>query len=470
MGRPLASLFVGSVILLLSVSPALAYDFEVSARTEAYGYQLRRYDRAGLLLLNRRRVTQYLGLRVFNLLEPGEAPRAGRPPALLHLHGLMRFFTDFGDYARAPEPIAELRDTSFELLSLALEGRNLLGWIDFTAGRQYDLELMDFYGYDGLRLRINTPWRLFVEGHVGAQIHRARLFSPAVFEPDGTSGDPADGAWAPTFGVALGVEDLRHFDLRLAYRRTVSHATMPLLPEPARTQGLWSVDQELLFAALGYRIPRLASEVSANLRYSLLTGLFEELQLLLSQPLGTRHRVHLELGRYRPHFDGDSIFNVFAVEPYSELAARYAVDVGERWQLEARGGYRWFYRAAVEADRGGTGALSLSLGAVARFPRLRAAAEAFFLSGWGGRRAGGDADLNWRLARWLNLQGRVSVASFANDERPSDPPLTSLGVEAGATLRPLRSVALHLTVEDNVSRLYRSAVRMLAVLDVEFAP
>jgi hypothetical protein len=43
-------------------------------------------------------------------------------------------------------------------------------------------------------------------------------------------------------------------------------------------------------------------------------------------------------------------------------------------------------------------------------------------------------------------------------------------VQAGARFRPIRGILLHLLVEDNVSRLYNSALRLLGVVDLEFAP
>ena len=58
----------------LSALPARAYDFEITARTEGRGYQLRRYHGDTVSFVNRRRVTQYLGLRIFNLLDPGQNP------------------------------------------------------------------------------------------------------------------------------------------------------------------------------------------------------------------------------------------------------------------------------------------------------------------------------------------------------------------------------------------------------------
>ncbi|MBW2731495.1 MAG: hypothetical protein JRH20_03825, partial [Deltaproteobacteria bacterium] len=112
------------VMTLGASSTSWAYDFEVTSRTEAYGYQLRRYDERGLVLLNRRRFTQYLGLRLFNMLDAGQlafgpkksTTKGREAPALLYGQFLLRFFTDFGSYARGGGDVAELADNEFHLL------------------------------------------------------------------------------------------------------------------------------------------------------------------------------------------------------------------------------------------------------------------------------------------------------------------------------------------------------------------
>jgi hypothetical protein len=76
--RATVTILLCAVALLGPGSPASAYDFEITSRTEAYGYQLRRYFLDGIQFLNRRRVHQWLGLRVFNLLEPGQEPWSPR--------------------------------------------------------------------------------------------------------------------------------------------------------------------------------------------------------------------------------------------------------------------------------------------------------------------------------------------------------------------------------------------------------
>jgi len=203
-----------------------------------------------------------------------------------------------------------------------------------------------------------------------------------------------------------------------------------------------------------------------GLRYNLLLSGFDELHGMLLQPIGERHRLQVEGLRSRPHFDGDSIFNIFAIEPYSEVALRYSLHLAPL-TLESRLGYRWFWHD--ERDLAGDAAFSSGFAARWVGERRRADFELFYLTGPGGRRVGGDLDGRWKLLRRLVLDGRVSLAITDGDPRPS-PTLTNLGIQLGAEIIFVPEVRLLLSVEDNISRIYHSALRLLAVLDMAFAP
>ncbi len=464
--------------LLLASPPAHGYDFEVSARTEAYGYQLRRYERDGVSFLNRRRITQYLGLRVFNLLEDGAAPisrkRRGRPPALLTFHAQLRFETDFGAYGESSPPVPEIENNQLDLLLGGLEGRNLWGWVDFSLGRQLDTELHDFFAYDGLRVRVNTPWHLYAEAYVGTQVAGAHPFSSTIFETDGASGERSRSAWSPSFGAAVGVDELGWLVARLAYRGLASRA-----PESVGAGGegasVWGVDQEALFFGLGLDLPlrRVRLRPQLGLRYNVLLASLDELQAAAAVRVADRVELHLELTRSRPHFDGDSIFNLFANEPYSELSSRGSLLLapgGTALTISARAGYRWLWDDGATPGVGDeTGSSVLGLALDLRTARARAGLEAYHLNERQGASYGGDLDGSFAIRRWLSVEGRLSLARIHDSTRP-DAQLTAFGVQAGATLTLVTGLRLHLLLEDNVSRLYASAFRLLGVVDVELAP
>jgi hypothetical protein len=465
----------------LTAKPARAYDFEVSSSTQAYVYQLRRYDQNGLSFTNRRRITQLLGLRVFNLLDDGRLankPASDKPPRLLQIKFLMRFFTDYGDFARSSLAPPELRDDRFELLFGSLEGRNFFGFVDFSLGRQYDLESLDIFAYDGLRVRLNIPYGLFVESYFGVQVNRSHPLSIAVFQTDGTSdSSDADDVPAPALGVALGVSRDR-FGVRLAYRGVASYARAVDDAGPS-----WGIDQEILVASGRVTLPWLESRIASGVRYNLLNARIDELYGRILQPIG-RHRVELEALHSRPHFDGDSIFNVFALEPFNELAGRFNLRLGSQFSVEARAGHRWMWSDALE----NSSARALTLMAALGWRHLRSFArlEGFYLrSEHAGRRYGGELYGRWLSPAWfwgqrIGFSGRLSLARYeqirqqstgaSSDQVSYERGITNLGLQAGAEVRFLPNVRLFLSFEDNISRLYDSALRFLALLDMEFQP
>ncbi|MBW2735780.1 MAG: hypothetical protein JRH20_25620, partial [Deltaproteobacteria bacterium] len=385
---------------------------------------------------------------------------------------LLRFFTDFGSYARGGGDVAELADNEFHLLLGSLEGRNIYGFLDFSLGRQYQMEGYDLFALDGLRLRVNLPYELFVEGSFGVQVNRAHPFAPAVFETDGTSGEGGDEPLSPVFSVAVGVDAPEIFQLRVAYRGVASYGEAPA-SNLSVAQELWGVDQEILVAQVAMRLPIVGTRISGGLRYNLLTALYDELGLQLSQGVG-RHRFELEALRSRPHFDGDSIFNVFALEPYSELAARYAWRILDGLSVATRLGYRWFFTPEEVTSTAESLAWALSL-AWRPSQRFFASSDFFWLeSEDAGERLGGDIMGRWTSApfiygRRLTLEGRVSLARYVDHQRDLDA-ITTFGVQLGGTLRILPGMRLHLLVEDNINRLNSSVFRFLAMLDMEFRP
>jgi hypothetical protein len=469
LARPLrAGLLVAVLFAGLGERAARAYDFEIGSRTEAFGYQLRRYDRDGVQFLNLRRLSQYFSLRIFNLLDPGQDAFVGashRPPTLLTFTALGRLDADFGNYSKPSPAIADISTSRFMLLLGGLEGRNFFGWVDFSLGRQVDAELFEFFAFDGLKLRINSPFHLFVESHFGTQVARAHPLGSAVFETDGTSGDGTDEAWSPTFGVAVGVEDLRSFDLRLAYRGTASKAKV----RSGSSDEIWGIDEEFVFASASYELPVLKTRPTFGLKLDLLTGEVDDLMASVTQRIGARHDLEVEVLRSRPHFDGDSIFNLFATEPWSEVAARYRLRLFEELSLSARFGWRRFFVGEKEEGVLFPDAFSSALGARLSTDRVRAGLEGYFLGGYGGTSTGADLSAIVRVIALFSLEGRLTLVYHDGDEYGAKS-LLAFGAQVGGRLHPIRGVLIHLLCEDNVSRLTKSALRLLAVVDLELAP
>jgi hypothetical protein len=131
-----------AVAILVVPALAHAYDFQIDAQTIGQAYQLRAADDA---LVNRRRLTQYLGLSIYNL---GPHDDLGRPLPRnqLYLTASLRFDAEIGDYATPAElsgrtPQRELFAEKLDLLYAYVGGNNFLGFLDFQLGRQILVDL-----------------------------------------------------------------------------------------------------------------------------------------------------------------------------------------------------------------------------------------------------------------------------------------------------------------------------------------
>jgi hypothetical protein len=162
--------------------------------------------------------------------------------------------------------------------------------------------------------------------------------------------------------------------------------------------------------------------------------------------------------------------NLFSLEPTSDLLGRLSLEVLPGLRLGLRLGYRWFWSDAAEGPTTREPGV-VTAGLVGRWsgPRLRAELEGYYQGGEQGSTAGADLDGGYRVLRWLELEGRLSLLRYEDrQQRPES--LVAFGLQAGTRFDIVRGVLLHLLLEDNVSRLYRSALRLLAVVDLEFAP
>jgi hypothetical protein len=358
-------------------------------------------------------------------------------------------------------------------------------------------------------------------------VREASLAGGPWTEPDGTSGGecqeyvegvtPGSGAWRPidarprgndrfrsdldrcpqrevlmpVWGVALETARLP-VEARVAYRRTVSPTpgligpvdrfTAPdvgFYPDERGQAPAWGVNEEHLSARLRAPLrlgPRRELVPTVAARYSLLHGAVEEAHGGVRLGLGD-HAIEPEVYYVFPTFDGDSIFNVFSAEPY--------VDGRATWSWSPRdglvGGYLrgWLRRFTVadgEADDAMPAARpSRFAGGGQAGVRLRssraslARLELFHDAGYGGRRTGGFASGNLAVRPGLSLAARASLIRFDEDLRPELRAI-GLGVAGGGTYVVHDGIAVTLVVEDQLSRLDRSRLSAMALLDLAFRP
>jgi hypothetical protein len=473
-----------ATILCAVSAPARAYDFDLYAETIGQGYQLRTADD---VLVNRRRLTQYLGLEVYNL---GPRDLVGRPldRNQFYLSTSMRFEADLGDYVDYRELSGrtrqrEFQPTHFDLLWAYLGGRNLGGFLDLKLGRQVFIDLFDFRALDGLDLDFKTPFHLALEMWGGLNVTGQAPVDSPIYRADGVAlggnpigslGQRQEDALQPTFGFALHTIGLRDFTARVSYLRTMSFTGDPRQPG----ENDLGVNEEKLAITARGRLWRGHLILWAGLRYDALNGIIDQIHGGARVQLdGARHGINLEYVYDAPTFDGDSIWNVFASEPFNDVRLTYDLTIG-RWRGYARGFVRLFSNDKLTSSGNGLPtaldegvAYGGSLGAWLDLGRGYVRLDGYYEDGYGGIKAGVDA--SGRVALYGNLQTglvaelRVDYVHFQDDSRPIDH-ADSFGLQAGLRYSFVRGVTLHVLMEENINRFYDSQLRLLAVLDISW--
>jgi hypothetical protein len=473
-----------AVILCALSTPARAYDFDLYAETIGQGYQLRSADD---VLVNRRRLTQYLGLEVYNL---GPRDVVGRPLERnqFYISTSMRFEADLGDFVDYRElsgrtPQREFQPTHFDLLWAYVGGRNLGGFLDFKLGRQVFLDLFDFRALDGLDLDFKTPFYVGFELWGGLNVSGEAPIDSVIYRTDGVAlgGNPIgslgarqEEALQPTFGFALHTLGLRDFTARVSYVRTMSFTGDPKQPG----ENDLGVNEEKVALTARGRLWKGRLILWAGLRYDVLNGLLDQVHAGARVQLdGARHGINLEYVYDFPTFDGDSIWNVFSSEAFDDIRLTYDLTLG-RWRGYARGFVRMFFNDKLTASGNGIPtklddglAYGGSLGAWLDLKRGYVRLDGYYEDGYGGIKAGVDASgrvaLYGDLYTGLVAEARLDYVHFQDDSRPIDH-ADSFGLQTGLRYSFVRGCTLHLLLEENVNRFYDSQLRLLAVLDVSW--
>jgi hypothetical protein len=267
--------------MLLAAAPAHAYEFWLRARTYGQAYQLRDYRLLGPdLFLGRRRVTQMLVLRIYDVGDLAASRRQARLPEggpRIAWQSYLRIDHDFGDYSSgsitlptSPPSRRDALDVIPELAESVAGLALMYGFlsIDGLADDRLSLQLGrmladDGWGttaFDGAAARYEVPSTpLDVAASGGLRVRAATPLGVAAYELDGTSGaacqeyvegpTPGSGAWQlvdrnrvitnkrlasdyeycpqrevlqPTVAASVAMRRVRGISAELGYRRTWS--------------------------------------------------------------------------------------------------------------------------------------------------------------------------------------------------------------------------------------------------------
>lgn len=487
--RVRAARWLAAVAVLVTPATVDATEVRIGSRTIGEGYVIVAPGPEPRLL-QRRRLVQYVNLGVFELLPPRDVDqwRRDEDDGQLEIVASMRLRQEFGNFLSdaGPEsgPVIESVDgRQIDLLYGYLQGRRIGGFFDFRAGRQFEGSGLDWYAFDGGWTRVNTPAHLAIETFGGLQVNGAHVFGWPTFGLDGTSGrGPADRAGSPMIGTAIAVIDIPWIHARVAYRKTFTPTGINRkileptgAPDGSVREGvLAGTDEELVSATVDMNLAKGVFTPFAAVRFNLGTLRLDDATAGFGVAVSERHAIRAQYLRTIPHFDLDSIFNVFDVQPFEDLRLSYQVRAGDRLTLLARGSMRMFRTEPSETvgvvpPRPMTLGPGGALAALWRNRRLALRADAFAQGGEGGLRTGGSIDGQVRVLNdRIGIDLRSYFTRYADDQLPSREGY-GLAFQAGADFKIWNGVHVTLLAEEMLSSYVVHAFRGLATLSVDWS-
>ena len=491
---------------LLTPSAARAMDPELTSDTAAQFYDVR--SPTGETTLSRRRLTTMLGLSAYDLLKapPGD-PKA--PDMSLRVR--LRYDADFGAPSSVTDPSAPTAATSFvpgfsqglvDVMYAYLEGRRFLkGWLGFRLGRQYVVDALGWWSFDGGEVSLTTPYFVKAEVYGGLEQRGGMPLSTSRFEADGiwtgnrqgldrslyTSFQPV--SLGPALGAAIESTGVTWIHGRLTYRRVYNTGDSNVseyasgVVTPAIYNGL-----RIGSDRLGYAMDASWSSVGGakgGIVYDFYRSEVTHAYGSIDAYLGQKVTLSADYDYYVPSYDGDSIFNFFAGEPTNDAGLRANVDVSRNLSIAGGAQVRIFDVQTAQFAPGGAGPYSPSSNysmAATYFPtnghpfdkggylhaRWRTGETQIALRGAGdvgdeGQRVGGDLSAEHVFETHYVVSGRAGVWQWQDLLRPDRDATTVNYVAAVGYRFGPRSQAM-VDWEHDINRLVGQRFRLMLLL------
>ena len=489
--------------VLLSGANARAAEGEVTADTSAQFYDVR--SPTGQTTLLRRRLTSTLGVAAYDLLpRPKEAGQELLPD--LSFRARLRYDADYG--ASSEEANSASTDVFIpgfsrgpvDLMYAYVEGRRFLhGALGFKLGRQYQVDPLGYWSFDGAAVRVTTPFFVAAEVYGGMEVRGGLPLSGPIgrYERDGVWRGDRDGfaptayssfqqsAIAPAYGVALETAGVTWLHGRLAYRRVLSTGAADIaLFDATGTPAVYDatrVSQE----RLGYSVQADWDKVgalNAGFVYDLYAVVFSSIYGSAEVRPTSKVTVGVDYDYFRPTFDADSIFNFFGATPMNDLGARVRWEPTTKLSFSAQGHVRMFDDAPtspLEAPSPylatGTGGTLTPLGTTyaggaslgARYQRLDGAVAFRGMGDFGdaGDRVGGDLIGERLLGSRYVVRGRLGFWHW-EDKLRADRSALSFGSMVGVGFRFFHGSQAGVELDSDVNRLVGIRFRWLAYLSL----
>jgi hypothetical protein len=471
---------IGLVLFVaLQGRAAHAYEAAVDATVDAQFYQMT--SPYGDPVVRRRRFTETLGLRVVDI-EGSHTPGGPELSAVMRL----RLDADLGqdpaerDASRADRFIPGLAEEPLDLMMAYVEGRNYFGGpVGFRLGRQYVVDALGWWSFDGGLVRITTPAYVAFEAYGGfEQRGGLPMLSTSRFEGDGVfRGDrrglgsdlwPAylsESKLAPAYGFAIASAGLPFLDARLTYRKVVNRDTVLVSPFADANGNFVRTSGDRVSSE---RVGLAANATAANLgtlRGDVVYDAYVQKPTEYALSLDFRGIEAIDLGvdgeYFLPTFDGDSIFNWFSHFGTTTLTARARWDASRHVSFGGSGGVRRF-----SASGNTLSDVLGSLDGVYRSPDLTVSLRGMDEQGERGLRRGGDVSTKRLFERGLYDAGAiVSLYDWSDALRP-DRSTTSFTYVLAGGYRPFFRTHIGIEWEHSMNDLVGHRFRALCTLDL----
>ena len=357
---------------------ARAFTTEVDATLDAQFYSLQ--SPYGSPLVQRRRYTQTLALNLYDL----QADRRPLGPTLA-FKSRMRLDADFGQRPEERNPdsasyIPGLVEAPLDVMYAYLEGQRYFdGALGFRLGRQYVVDSLGFWSFDGAELMLTTPAYLAFELYAGfEQRGGLPMLSSSRFEAGGVSrGDRSGLAFgqspsflqesklAPAYGFAIESSGVSFLQSRFSYRKVINRDAVLVSPFMDNGGGLtYALGDRTSSERLGYSLRLDKTNLGAllgSIVYDLYVRRVSQYNAGLDWFVTDRALIGASLDYFLPTFDGDSIFNWFAHRGTTSATLRGDLAFSRQFELAASGGVRMFttegdpasYASAADSSKNG---------------------------------------------------------------------------------------------------------------------
>jgi hypothetical protein len=236
---------------------ALGYEFEVRSRVHGQANTLHALRLTGPnVRMVRRRMTESLQLELWDLRGQRQGlslfdPHTPSGPQIF-FSSYLRLDHDFGSFSneqllidgRIRDAIDVIPELESNLLGLELlygfvgvEGL-ADGAVDLYVGRQMEVQTLDWFSMDGVKVRVHGPAHLALEAFGGLRVREASWIASDGMAPDGTSGAlceeyvegamPGSGSWRPIDGLPLAARGPFTSDDEFCPQRERTSASTPM--------------------------------------------------------------------------------------------------------------------------------------------------------------------------------------------------------------------------------------------------